>query len=68
MGKSAIEKKLEYLYLRILDKHGNSTWAVAEMEWMIFVHHARELEQLDDEDQWIVRNYMGSLKKLHGGK
>lgn len=68
MGKSAIEKKLEYLYLRILDKHGNSTWAVSEMEWKIFVQYARELEQLNDEDQWVVRNYMGSLKKLHGGK
>lgn len=67
MIKSIYIKKLEGMYLRLISKHNNSTWAIEEMEWEVFVNHADEFNKLNEIDQWIIRNYMGSLKKLYGG-
>ena len=55
------------MYLGLLDQHGNSNWAIAEMEWKIFVVYAQQFERLDTDQQWEVRNYLGGLKKLYGG-
>ena len=68
MSKCDIEKKLERMYLETYRRLGNSVWAVNEMKWKIFVVYERQLERLDTDDQWIVRNYIGSLEKLYGGK
>ena len=68
MAKCDIEKKLERMYLEAYKRLGNSTWVVNEMKWKIFVVYERQLERLDTDDQWIVRNYIGSLEKLHGGE
>lgn len=67
MGKSDVVLKLERMYLGILDQHGNPNWAIAEMEWKIFVVYAQQFERLDTAQQWEVRNYLGGLKKLYGG-
>ena len=68
MSKSDVVRKLEGYYLKLMDMHGVPDWAIEEMEWEIFVRHGLELEQLDESMQWEVRNYMGGLKKLYGGK
>lgn len=65
---SKLERRLEAVFLQILDKHGNPTWAREELEWKVFVEHGVAFEALSKEDQWIVRNYMDGLKKVHGGK
>lgn len=65
---SRLEKILEHMYMEILDKHGNPKWAVEELEWKIFVEMADEFEKLQPHEQWIIRNYMGALQKLHGGR
>lgn len=67
MAKSDIIRKLENMFLGLMDKHGNPNWAIAEMEWKVFVVHGNELEQLSEDEQWEVRNYLGGLKKLFDG-
>lgn len=67
MGKSDVILKLERMYLGLLDQHGNSNWAIAEMEWKILVVYAQQFERLDTEQQWEVRNYLGGLKNIYGG-
>lgn len=65
---SYLERNLEAMFLGLLEKHGNPKWAREELDWIIFVEQGEHFERLDESDQWIVRNYLDGLKKVHGGK
>lgn len=63
-----LEKNLEAMFMGLLSKHGNPTWAREELDWIIFVEQGEHFTRLNEQDQWVVRNYLDGLKKVHGGK
>lgn len=65
---SYLERNLEAMFLGLLEKHGNPKWAREELDWIIFVEQGEIFENLSEHEQWIVRNYLDGLKKVHGGK
>ena len=65
---SRLEKILEQMFMDILSKHGDPKWALEELEWKVFVEMADQFEKLQPDEEWEVRNYLGALNKLHGGR
>lgn len=65
---SIIERRLEQSFLKSLRNHGNPQWAREELDWKVFVKHGEQFNNLSEHEQWIVRNYLDGLKKVHGGK
>lgn len=64
---SMIERKLEGRFLEIYNSNGqNPKWAVDTLHYEIFVAHNYAFEQLNQDEQWIVRNYMDGLTKIYG--
>ena len=64
---SMIERKLEGRFLEIYNSNGqNPKWAVDTLYYEVFVAHNYAFEQLNQEEQWIVRNYMDGLTKIYG--
>lgn len=63
-----MERRLEQSFLRAYRKHGNPQWAREELDWKVFVKHGEQFNQLSEVEQWIIRNYLDGLKKVHGGK
>lgn len=65
---SIIERRLEQSFLKALRNHGNPQWAREELDWKVFVKYGEQFNKLSEHEQWIVRNYLDGLKKVHGGK
>lgn len=65
---SIIERRLNQSFLKALEKHGNPQWAREELDWKVFVKYGEQFNQLSEEDQWLVRDFLLALKQVHGGK
>lgn len=62
-----IEKLLSDAFLKIVEKHGNQTWAREELEWWVYEKEVYKYRCLSEEDRRIVDGYFSALKKIHGG-
>lgn len=64
---SMIERKLEGRFLEIYNSNGqNLKWAVDTLHYEVFVANNYAFEQLNQDEQWIVRNYLDGLRKIYG--
>ena len=64
----SIETKLTNKFIEIFAKHQNALWAREELEYLVFVVHRDEYEQLSPEEKRDVLDYFDGLTKLHGGR
>lgn len=64
----SIENKLTDKFVEIVAKHHNPLWAREELEYLVFVVHRDEYEQLSVNDKRDVLDYFDGLTKLHGGR
>ena len=63
-----VESKLTDKFIEIFAKHQNALWAREELEYLVFVVHKDEYEQLSIEEKRDVLDYFDGLNKLHGGR
>lgn len=63
-----VETKLTNKFIEIFAKHQNALWAREELEYLVFVVHKDEYEQLSIEEKRDVLDYFDGLTKLHGGR
>lgn len=63
-----VETKLTNKFIEIFAKHQNALWAREELEYLVFVVHRDEYEQLSLEEKSDVLDYFDGLTKLHGGR
>ena len=63
-----VETKLTDKFIEIFAKHQNALWAREELEYLVFVVHRDEYEQLSPEEKRDVLDYFDGLNKLHGGR
>lgn len=63
-----VEKILTNKFVEIVAKHHNPVWAREELEYLVFIAHRDEYEQLSVEDKRDVLDYFDGLTKLHGGR
>lgn len=63
-----VETKLTNKFIEIFAKHQNALWAREELEYLVFVAHRDEYEQLSPEEKRDVLDYFDGLNKLHGGR
>jgi hypothetical protein len=64
--RSEIEIRMINKFLEIRSKHGNSIFAIEELDWLIFKKYKEQFWALSEEDQWEVRSVFGGLEKVHG--
>ena len=65
MEHKKIEETLYNKFLEILSKHNNPQWALDELDYLVFVKYYYEFISFSDEEQWVIRNYMNSLRKIY---
>lgn len=63
-----VETKLTNKFIEIIARHQNAIWAREELEYLVFVVHKDEYEQLSIEEKRDVLDYFDGLTKLHGGR
>ena len=63
-----VGKILTNKFVEIVAKHHNPVWAREELEYLVFIVHRDEYEQLSVEDKRDVLDYFDGLTKLHGGR
>ena len=63
-----VETKLTDKFIEIFAKHQNALRAREELEYLVFVVHRDEYEQLSPEEKRDVLDYFDGLNKLHGGR
>lgn len=63
--RSEIEIRMINKFLEIRSKHGNSIFAIEELDWLIFKKHKEQFWALDEEKQWEVRETLSAFKKLY---
>ena len=63
-----VESKLTDKFIEIFARHQNALWAREELEYLVFVVHKDEYEQLSIEEKRDVLDYFDGLTKLHGGR
>jgi hypothetical protein len=54
--------------VEIISEHQNALWAREELEYLVFVAHRDEYEQLSLDEKRDVLDYFDGLNKLHGGR
>ena len=64
---TVLEQKLRNAFLKFVDEGLTGTQAREKLNWLVFVIHMEEFEQLSYDQQWEVRLYLEALKKVHGG-
>lgn len=52
-------------FIEILGRHGNPVWAMEELDYLIYVEHNDEFNNLCEKDQWEVRSCMLGLDKIY---
>lgn len=62
-----IKMILDNKFLAITKRLGNSTWAVEELEYLIYVKHKTLYDKIGEEYKKDIDDYMFALKQLHGG-
>lgn len=60
-----IHLRVREKFLDICKKHGNGVWAFEELEWLIYIKHIHEYEQLNDEDKFTLNLFMYSFRSLY---
>ena len=63
-----IRRSLSNKFTEIVMTHGNASWAVDEMYWLVYEKYRWMYEQLNEHNRLEVDTYMVALKLLHGGK
>ena len=64
---TVLEQKLRNAFLKFVDEGLTGRQAREKLNWLVFVVHNEEFEQLSYDQQWEVRLYLEALKKVHGG-
>lgn len=64
---TVLEQKLRTAFLKFVDEGLTGKQAREKLNWLVFVIHGEEFEQLSYDQQWEVRLYLEALKKVHGG-
>lgn len=64
---TVLEQKLRNTFLKFVDEGLTGRQAREKLNWLVFVDHGKEFEQLSYDQQWEVRLYLEALKKVHGG-
>jgi hypothetical protein len=64
---TVLEQKLRNAFLKFVDEGLTGRQAREKLNWLVFVIHMEEFEQLSYDQQWEVRLYLEALKKVHGG-
>ena len=60
-----IEAKLRNAFLKIVEKHGNGSWAQEELSWIIYIKHIDEYESLNEEDKFTLNMFMNTIRSLY---
>lgn len=63
--RSNIENLLIKQFYKIYNKHQNPIWATEELEWLILQKHYHDFINLNEFDQWEIRNMLGAFSKLY---
>ena len=63
--RSNIENLLIEQFYKIYNKHQNPIWATEELEWLILQKYYYDFINLNEFDQWEIRNLLGALSKLY---
>jgi hypothetical protein len=63
--RSNIENSLIEQFYKIYNKHRNPIWATEELEWLILQKHYYDFINLNEFDQWEIRNMLGAFSKLY---
>jgi hypothetical protein len=66
-NRTVLEQKLRNAFLKFVDEGLTGKQAREKLNWLVFVIHMEEFEQLSYDQQWEVRLYLEALKKVHGG-
>ncbi len=64
--RSGAEKKLYDKFNELITKHEKPAYAVAHLDYIIFVEHKHDFEKLPYEEQIEVRMYIKAMELLHG--
>jgi hypothetical protein len=64
--RQGIEKKLYDKFNELITKHEKPAYAVAHLDYMVFVEYKHEFERLSHDEQMEVRIYMKAIELLHG--
>ena len=60
-----IEAKLRNAFLKIIEKHGNGSWAFDELEWKVYIEHIDEYEAMNEEDKFQMNVFMKAFRSLY---
>lgn len=63
--RSNIENSLIEQFYKIYNKHQNPIWATEELEWLILQKYYYDFINLNEFDQWEIRNLLGAFSKLY---
>ena len=63
--RSNIENLLIEQFYKIYNKHQNPIWATKELEWLILQEYYYDFINLNEFDQWEIRNLIGAFSKLY---
>lgn len=63
--RSNIENLLIEQFYKIYNKHQNPMLAIEELEWLILQKHYYDFINLNEFDQWEIRNMLGAFSKLY---
>lgn len=62
---SPMEAKLRNAFLKIVEKHGNGSWAFEELEWKVYVEHIDEYEAMNEDDKFHLNVFMRAFRSLY---
>lgn len=66
--REGIEKIIYNKFNELLLIHEKPAYAVAHLEYMVFVEYAEKFYELSEEEQMEVRCYLKAIELLHGKK
>ena len=64
--REGIEKVMYKKFNELLLQHDKPSYAVAHLDYMIFVEYVDRFNALNEEQQMEVRLYMKAMELLHG--
>lgn len=66
MSRDGIEKALHQIFMKLIqEEKGNVVNARNRLNYLIFHKFRKEFENLNENDQWVVRNYINAIDKLY---
>ena len=64
--REGIELRLYNKFNELITWYERPSYAVAHLEYMVFVEHKYEFERLSHEEQVEIRMYLKAIELLHG--